>query len=284
MATSPATKKKKDVSGISPYVPTEISSRLQFPNEQLTNISNVSRQPDGDGQTSEPIVQYGYHVRAGQLAKSDIYGLKPCCGSWEELIFMSLGQKILQNPRFSQYLSEGERICIENRLVKQGDTGTPTKVPGVDPNLVGPQPLIIVPGTGSGSGSGSGSCQSSLSISSVNSVSEEGTTSVFTLPYSSTWKVHVRITRVSDGVLVYNNEQSISGTEVSIAGMVFEDGQLYNLYQSYTDANECQYCFTLLNIDNIEEGTGNIDIPLRTGDCPSFDLGSDRDWETPFQQ
>ena len=105
--------------------PNRLYSGLAFNRAQVPTTSGLPRTPRGDGLVSEPIVQYGYHLRAKALAVQDIFGIKPCCDNWNSFLFMSMGQEILNNPKYARYISRRDRICIENKVIKMGDTGAP---------------------------------------------------------------------------------------------------------------------------------------------------------------
>lgn len=120
---------------------------IVFENPQVPTTQGLPRVAHGDGTVSEPIIQFGYHVRARNLAMADTYGLKPCCDNWNDFMFMSMGQNILNTPKYSRYLTRRERMCIEQRIIKIGDTGVPViEGPREDPPPPPPacQPSILL--------------------------------------------------------------------------------------------------------------------------------------------
>jgi len=262
---------------VSPFEPSN-STKLQFPNDQYNNTKGLPTTPRGDGTISEPFVQYGYHLRAASLSRKDLFGLKPCCGNWEDFIFMSIGQKILQNERYSQYLTRRDRICIENRVIKKATTNPPYKSSNVQPPKFHITPPDPEPGSGTGSGSGSGEVCSQLLVmqarSSPTEILEQVQIELF-FPYSSTWKVAVEFAAEYD-TTQFAHTKTITGTGHTYLVPYEPDGvKLYSIYQSYTDmATGCEWCFQIIHgTIEAEEVILNLPVPLKVGaGCNTYDL------------
>jgi hypothetical protein len=117
---------------------------LEFTNPQVLSTVGLPRTPIGDGSVSEPLVQFGYEKRAEALSKADLFGIKPCCDNWNDFLFMSMGQYILNSPGLSRYVRKRDRICIEDRIIKKADTGIPQgPVPDRQQQKFPPKPLTV---------------------------------------------------------------------------------------------------------------------------------------------
>jgi hypothetical protein len=266
-----------DPRNTSPHSNKTSRNALKFLNEQYNNTKGLSRNARGNGLTSEPLVQYGYHLRAESLARQDIFGSRPCCGTWEDFLFMSIGQKILQNDRFSRYISRRDRICVENQVIGKADVGIPNKPPNFGtPRSVKPPDLVE---NSPGSSGGSTLCPEILNvIIATFYVNDTAFGNKIIFERTDTWSYLFTFTRQLDGVVENSFSGTIIGDTVEVEPSFPTVPGLYDIHQSFVDSNGCQYCFTVTDVYIHNTGTPGIEtsvnmpIPLRIeGEtCPLF--------------